>query len=124
MFMSDLLSEQLITQPPSSLSDLIELYNSTLSSLLDKHAPLITKPISSRHLILGSLHTYMNSKPHDVAWKSMETIERLHAMRLRLITNLYHHSIIKAEKVYHASLTLYCMNYECVVNKLKLAGIT
>src|SRR5208282_2645623 len=25
----------------------------------------------SRHdnLILGSLHTYMNSKPHDVAWK-------------------------------------------------------
>src|SRR5208282_4823089 len=72
MFMSDLLSEQLITQPPSHLSDLIELYNFTLSSLLDKHAPLITKPSSSRQSnpwFTPYLQFYMNSKPHDVAWK-------------------------------------------------------
>src|SRR5208282_1282614 len=46
--MYDLSSELLITQAPSTLSDLIELCISTLSSLFDKHAPLITKPLSSR----------------------------------------------------------------------------
>ena len=46
-YLSDLKSSQLITNPPDSLNCLLTAYNSTLSSLLDKHASIITK-ISNR----------------------------------------------------------------------------
>jgi len=46
-FLSDLKSSQLITNPPDSIDCLLTAYNSTLSSLFDKHAPIITK-ISNR----------------------------------------------------------------------------
>src|SRR6218665_3539208 len=42
-FMRDLFSSDLVLNPPSSLDDLLCSYNATLSSLLDKHAPIITK---------------------------------------------------------------------------------
>ena len=42
-FLTDLKSSQLITDPPKSLGPLLSAYNTTLSSLLDKHAPIITK---------------------------------------------------------------------------------
>jgi hypothetical protein len=106
MFMSDLLPEPLITQPPSSLSDLIELYNSTLSSLFDKHAPFITTPISSRPsnpCFTPYLHGLKATRRRkEKAWK--RSSDSYDAMRLRLITSLYHHSIIKATQVYQASL--------------------
>jgi hypothetical protein len=38
-------SSQLITNPPTALPELIDSYNSTLRSLLDKHTPLITRPV-------------------------------------------------------------------------------
>src|SRR5208282_6797878 len=38
----------------------------------------------------------------EKAWK--RSSDSYHAMRLRVITNLYHHSIIKAKTIYHASL--------------------
>jgi len=41
----DILSSRLITHPPSTLSDLVDCYNSTLSQLLNKHAPLKSKII-------------------------------------------------------------------------------
>jgi exonuclease III len=44
-FIRDILSSTLITHPPSNLSDLVDCYNSTLSSLLNKHAPVITKTL-------------------------------------------------------------------------------
>ena len=59
-FFSELESSKLITNPPDSLDCLLTGYNSTLSSLLDKHAPIITK-ISNRNskipgfLILSAL---------------------------------------------------------------------
>ena len=46
-FTSDISHSVLITNPPSSLPELLECYNKTLSSILDKHAPLITKPARS-----------------------------------------------------------------------------
>jgi len=42
-FISDLAESNLILSPPSDLTDLIECYNSTLSDLLDRHAPLVTR---------------------------------------------------------------------------------
>jgi len=42
-FLTDLKSSQLITGPPKSLGPLLSAFNTTLSSLLDKHAPIVTK---------------------------------------------------------------------------------
>ena len=42
-FSSDLAFSSLITNPPDSLPQLLNLYDITLRSLLDKHAPTITK---------------------------------------------------------------------------------
>jgi len=42
-FCHDILSSCLITHPTSTLSDLVDCYNSTLSQLLNKHAPLKSK---------------------------------------------------------------------------------
>jgi len=42
-FCHDILSSCLITHPPSTPSDLVDCYNSTLSQLLNKHAPLKSK---------------------------------------------------------------------------------
>ena len=41
-FLSDLQCSRLITNPPNSLGSLLIAYNTTLSILLDKHAPVIT----------------------------------------------------------------------------------
>src|SRR6218665_1177640 len=48
-FMRDLSSSDLVLNPPSSLDDLLCSCNDTLSSLLDKHAPIITKSGSQSH---------------------------------------------------------------------------
>ena len=45
MVNTDLSCSQLVMMPPDNVNELVELYNSTLSSLLDKHAPLITKSV-------------------------------------------------------------------------------
>ena len=42
-FLSDLSSSDLIRNPPSTLPDLVHCFDTTLRSLLDKHAPLVTK---------------------------------------------------------------------------------
>ena len=105
-FMSDLSSEPLITNPPSTLSDLVESYNSTLTRLLDAHAPPITKPLLSRPSnpwftpYLNQLKTVRRRL--EKAWK--HSASSLSLSRLRLVTNLYHRSIINAKKLYHASL--------------------
>jgi hypothetical protein len=44
-FIQDILSCTFIIHPPSNLSDLDDCYNSTVSSLLNKHAPVITKTL-------------------------------------------------------------------------------
>jgi len=42
-FTRDILQSRPITHPPPNLSDLVDAYNSTLTSLIDIHAPLKTK---------------------------------------------------------------------------------
>jgi hypothetical protein len=44
----DIFSSSLINNPPSSLLALVDCYNFTLSSRLNKHAPLSTKAVHSR----------------------------------------------------------------------------
>ena len=47
-FIHDVVSSALIHNPSSSLSDLVDYYNFTLTNLLNKHAPLETKLFHSR----------------------------------------------------------------------------
>src|SRR6218665_2657103 len=42
-FKLDLEASSLLTNPPTDQNDLLSAYNSTLSDLLNKHAPVITK---------------------------------------------------------------------------------
>ena len=46
-FMRDISTSRLVTHPPTNLSDRVDYYNTTLPSLLDKHASLKTKTIRS-----------------------------------------------------------------------------
>ena len=57
-FISDLSNSQLITNPPTTLPKSLSSFYDTLRSLLDKHAPLITKNHFSPPLL-----TYFCSKP-------------------------------------------------------------
>ena len=48
-FIEDIGNSELVTSPPSDVSQLVELYDRTLSSVLDKHAPLTVKTITVRN---------------------------------------------------------------------------
>ena len=50
-FKNDLQKSALCQHTPDSLDELVNLYNTTLSSTLDAHAPVITKTIRSRPLV-------------------------------------------------------------------------
>jgi len=47
-FESDLAQCELITNPPDNITDLMNMYNTTLIQILDNHAPLKTKTITRR----------------------------------------------------------------------------
>jgi len=71
LFLSDLQSSSLITSPLASLGSLLSFYNATLSTLLDKYAPVITKfsnvPSNPTH---GSLLPFVLSDPLFVVLKT------------------------------------------------------
>ena len=48
-FAQDIQGSDLITDPAEELDDLVNQYNSSLSSILDKHAPVRTKQVMLRH---------------------------------------------------------------------------
>ena len=47
-FITNLSSSKLTTNPPSSLGELIQVYNNTLTDTLDSHAPLRSKTVTVR----------------------------------------------------------------------------
>ena len=49
-FRKDLSESELCRNPPDSLDLLVDLYNDTLSDLVDKYAPLETKPMVVREM--------------------------------------------------------------------------
>jgi Reverse transcriptase (RNA-dependent DNA polymerase)/Endonuclease-reverse transcriptase len=105
-FLRDILNSPLIVNPPSTLHDLVDCYNTTLSSLLDIHAPLKSKlfrpkppnPWFTRDLKrLKSARRKLQSK-----WRMSHSFEDLRI--LKSATNFYHAAIIKAKKLYNSSL--------------------
>jgi len=97
-FTRDILHSRLVTHPPRNLSDLVEAYNTTLSSLIDKHAPLKTKTIRAKPInkwYTPDLSTLKSARRHlEKLW--LHTRSPNHLNLLRTATNKYHSSIIAA----------------------------
>ena len=105
-FSADILHSRLITDQPTKLCDLIETYNTTLSSLIDKHAPLKTKFIRAKPInkwFTPALSTLKSARRHlEKIWLNSRSPD--HLKLLRTATNKYHSAIIVAKKIYNASL--------------------
>ena len=105
-FTRDILSSRLITHPPTDLSDLVESYNTTLSALLDKHAPLKTKSIRAKPQNLWftpALSKLKSARRHlERIWFTTRSSQDLKLFRTA--TNSYHSAIIRAKKVFNSSL--------------------
>ncbi len=105
-FSNDILNSPLTNRDEDelSLSDLVNVYNTTLSTLLDKHAPLITKQVSTSksnpwfNSDLASLKH--NRRKLERTWRSTHSIADLDL--LREATKNYHKAIVKAKQDYHA----------------------
>jgi Endonuclease-reverse transcriptase len=106
-FVRDIFSSTLIHQAPSSLSELVNCYNTTLTDILDKHAPLKTKRIHSK-----SPNPRFTSKLRALK-TSCHFLQKIWARSrsafdlqcLRSATNKYHAAIIKAKCSFHASVS-------------------
>jgi len=106
-FLSDLKSSQLITNPPDSSDCLLTAYNSTLSSLLDKHAPVITKisnrksksnpwfshPLRAFRTTLRHVESVFKRTPSALDWS-----------KFKFLRNRYHHLILDLKKQYFYKL--------------------
>jgi len=105
-FTRDILHSRLITHPPSNLSDLVDAYNTTLSTLLDAHAPLKTKTIRAKPVnkwFTPALSTLKSARRHiERLWLRTRSPHQLKL--LRTATNKYHSAIIDAKKRFNASL--------------------
>jgi exonuclease III len=105
-FTRDILNSRLITHPPTNLSDLVDSYNTTLSSLLDKHAPLKTKTIRAKTpnpWFTPALAKLKSARRHlEKVWLRTRSFHDLQP--LRTATNAYHSSIIRAKKLFNSSL--------------------
>ena len=105
-FTRDILHSRLITHPPPNLSDLVEAYNTTLSSLIDSHAPLKTKTIRVKPInkwFTPALSTVKSARRQlEKLWLRTRSPDNLKL--LRTATNKYHSAIIAAKKLFNASL--------------------
>ena len=105
-FISDILNSNLITSPPDSLDKLVECYNSTLLSLLNKHAPLKSKLIRSSHSNPWYTPALRAAKAAcrklERKWKSSKNSFNLSL--LRSATNAYHKSLLAAKRLYYSTL--------------------
>ena len=81
-FSQDILSSSLFSTPPTSLQSYLQLFNSVISSLLDKHAPLKTITCPSRQHKPFITPTILEEKSKR---SKLETIHRRHRTPSTLI---------------------------------------
>src|SRR6218665_2905575 len=108
-FIKNILYSHLILNPPSSLKDLLSCYNSTLSNLLNIHAPLITKQSSNANnpwfsSYIQSFKTFHRHLKH-VYKRTTDHTSRAEALtNLKSATHRYHKLIIAAKQKYYSLL--------------------
>ena len=109
-FICDLNSIPLITNPPVTPTELFESYFTTLRSLLDRHAPLITKSNKSSRTTLSPWITSEIIKLKPSRRRLEHTYISSHSLLdykiLRTATNHYHRAISAAKKAYFSSRIL------------------
>jgi len=108
-FTRDILHSRLITRPPPNLSDLVDAYNSTLTSLIDIHAPLKTKTIRVKPINKWYTPALSALKRHAVTWKTFGfalTHSPHHLKLLRSASNKYHSANIAVNKCFNASFII------------------
>lgn len=105
-FTCDIISSRLITHQPTNLTELVDCYNSTLATLLNKHAPLKCKSLRlkpANQWFTPALNKLKLAKRHlERVWSRSHSAEDLRA--LRSASNHYHSAIIKAKRDYNCSL--------------------
>ena len=111
-FLDDLMQTSLITNPPQSLSSLIDAYDSTVHSLLDKHAPLVTKT-SARHSPSQPWFTDSVRSARSACRRAESVYRSTHYRStdpdsdysiFKRLRNQYHKSVLAAKKAYYSSL--------------------
>ena len=103
-FTTDIAESDLILHPPADLESLVKLYNTTLQSLLDKHAPQITKT-RRRHLMpwyTPALRAFkLVCRKAERAWlKSRNAIDWKH---FRETLSDYHSKITAAKQEHYST---------------------
>ena len=97
-FNNDLASSDQILHPPTLLPELLNSYDSTLRSIFDKHAPLITKfskPRKPNSWYTPALRALKSARPHRER-KYISTHSVQDYKILRTATNQYHKLIAHA----------------------------
>jgi len=103
------LSSCLITHPPSTLYDLVECYNSTLSQLINKHAPLKskiirTKPLNAWYTQALKIFKLAKHPTFHLERNCSRIYSSENLKSLRSATNHYHTATRKAERTYNSSI--------------------
>ena len=106
-YISDLSDSRLITCPPNSLGSLLIAYDTTLHTLLDKHAPFISKlathPSHSNPWFTPALRAFRSVRRSAANfWKRTRSSEAL--SKLKTLTNKYHRLLHTAKKCYFSNL--------------------
>jgi hypothetical protein len=105
-FIHDIMSSNLITHHPTNLSDLVDCYNSTLATLLNKHAPLkseFMRPKPANQYFTPALRKLKLAECHrERVWSKSHSNNDLKL--LRTATNYYHAAVFKAESVCNSTL--------------------
>src|SRR6218665_2176401 len=106
-FIKNILDSQLILNPPSSLEALLSCYNSTLSNLLNIHAPLTTKQSSHANnpwftSYIQAFKTFRKHLDH-VYKRTIHPASRAEALiNIKLATHRYHKLVIAAKQKYYS----------------------
>ena len=113
-FVTDLKSSQLISDPPKSLGPLLSAYNTTLSSLLDKHAPIVNK-LSSRQSpsnpwFTATLRAFRSTLRHaENIWKRTQSAADWSSFKS--LRNQYHKLIFFPKKSTTMTAAIYSLGH-------------
>ena len=102
-FRTDILSSPLYTSPATDIDSLIEQYDSVLSNLFDKHAPIITRSITCRpHApwFTDEIHKVKQEvRRCERRWLSSKL--EIHKQIFKERSSHYHHLIKQSKRNYH-----------------------
>lgn len=106
-FLSDLMQTTLITSPPQSLDALLDTYDTSIRSLLDKHAPIVNKR-SGRRSPSQPWFTDSVRSARQACRQAESQYRSTHSSSdhslFKTLRNQYHRLIFSAKKAYYSYL--------------------